>query len=763
MNRESTEDELIKLGAFVARRLNEEAAQVMDEIRGRGEPAATAQAWIQMARLYRASGATAEVEEALRNAATTIEDHLCDFPTVEYLEVQMQVARAWMWIERADRARPAYAAVVKGLGSKDCLPGSVERHLAAVAEYRLAALRLEDDPGEALRRWRHVVDLHDEEVSPYAALRIAQEFGDEKLLGERVEKLFHYARGTSDPRLYAESTIGLARHLRDRNQFAESLRYLKSLLEIGYDDDLVAEVKADLSRMERHKEMAKERPNLRRLWAGQRRAQGGMPSTQGDSRRVIIVGAGTGGFYLREALDPRRYVVCGFVDDNVVEVKGKADDPILGQFTDLPRLLRDIQPDEVLLAIPTLSGARRRKVVHYCREASTPLLNLPGMHELGIGWGRDENRRSLMRQLRPVKVAETLGEEGGALDLVASDWLQYQTVLVIGAGAIGAELCRRLADANVGSLVVVDQRESALKKIENDLRDVRKFWAVDTRLGNAGEPGYLSTVFESCTPYLVLNATGAGSSRAFEPERFLRDKLGWRNLLKNEASVSWEAARAAGENSVARVVHISSRRGGATDDALGSMKKSCEELFLYHAKRYSETRYSVVRIGSVLDSLNGRFSMLEEQIERGAVVKAPPKDARAKFVPIWRWAEMILHASRLARGGEVFEPDGGVEISPLEVVKEAVALADFFLDDVTIEEADERWDEALSSDEREGEEGWEELGIWKLVRPDVDDRRLWDSLCECAHQIDRQVAGGSGDATGLVRSSLDCLRDLPVG
>jgi FlaA1/EpsC-like NDP-sugar epimerase/tetratricopeptide (TPR) repeat protein len=765
MNRESPEYALSMLRELVARHEQGEALRVMDEIRGRGDPIATSRGWIQIALLHHQAGADPRAEEALLNAGSTTEDHLSDEvgeARRDCLEVQLQLARAWQRIGQDDRARQAYASLIREIG-RDYPAGSTEQHIAAIAEYRLADLRVEDAPQEAYERWRRVVEMHDEEVSPYAALRMAMQLGNVHLVGERVERLFHYAMGTSDPQLYAESALGLARHLKDRNQFAESRRYLDTVLETGCADELTERAAEELATMERYETMVRARRPLRRPWQLQTRAQRGALTPLGGSRRVIIVGAGTGGCYLRESLDSKRYTVCGFVDDNAAEVPGDANDPILGRIEDLGSLLGDIQPDEVLLAIPTLSGARRHKVTLACRGAGIPLLNLPGMHELGIGWTRNENRSSLMSQLRPVKVAETLGEERRALDMVATGWLQYKIVLVIGAGAIGAELCRRLADAEVRRLVVVDQRESALKKIETELRDMHEFWAIDVRLGNAGEPGFLAGIFESCSPHVVFNATGDGSPQAFERRRLYLDPFGWKSLFVNEASVALETARAAGETGVRRVVHISSRRAGAADDPLGAMKALCEELFLNQATEYHDTRQSVVRIGALLDSRNGRFATLENQIRTGAVVTAPAADARAKFVPTWRWAEQILHAGRLARGGEVFEPDGGVEFSPRKLAEDAIELADLFPDDVAIEETPLRWDEPVSTAPRQREEGWSELGMWRLERPSAGTEQMQAAILVCALQIDEHVAAGSGEAAALVRAAVRRLREVPVG
>src|SRR4051794_40206360 len=306
MNRDLTKDALSRLRDHVARCEQEEALRTMDEIRSVGHPHATSQGWIQVALLYQQIGATEGAERALLDAASATEDHRPEEfgkPSFKYLDVQLQLARAWQQIGRYDRARRAYALLVRDI-DPDGLASTAERHIAAIAEYRLAGLRVEEAPQEAYERWRRVVEMHDEEVSPYAALRMALQLGSVHLVGERVEKLFRYAMGTRDPRLFSESALGLARHLKACNQFAESRRYLRKVLAAGCADDLTQQAEDELAQMDRYEAMVRTRKPLRRPWQLQMRAQRGAFARLDDSvRRVIIVGAGSGGSYLRDSLD----------------------------------------------------------------------------------------------------------------------------------------------------------------------------------------------------------------------------------------------------------------------------------------------------------------------------------------------------------------------------------------------------------------------------------------------------------------------------
>jgi FlaA1/EpsC-like NDP-sugar epimerase/tetratricopeptide (TPR) repeat protein len=765
-----------RLRAAVARGDHVEALSRFDEIREQHDLNVIVRSRIQIALLYHGTGSESSSLKFLLEAKGEVED--ChsrlregesDDETVgrspalevhfhDYLELQLQMARAWQRVGGLLEAQEAYSDLLKEV-DPGCPDSGIERHIAAIAEYRLADLRVQEAPLEAYERWRRVVELRDEEVSPYAALRMALQIGSSHLVSERVERLFHYAMGTSDPHLYAEAALGLARHLKERHEFGEARGYLDAVLEVDLENQVYEEARVELKKLKRYEDMVKARNPLRRPQQLQAKAQRGIGSSLDSTRRTIIVGAGSGGSYLLESLDSRRYTVCGFVDDFATDIAGHPEYPILGRIEDLAGVLQDVRPDEVLLAVPTLSGAKRRRVAIDCRKMQVPLLNLPGVHELGIGWTKKKSRCSLMNQLRPVKVAETLGEEQWTLDTLATSWLQFKTALVIGAGAIGAELCRRLADAEVVRLIVVDKRESALKKIESELRDLREFWAVEVRLGDATESGFLEDIFESAKPYIVFNASGEASAMAFDENRLARDPRGWKSLFDNEVGVAWRAARAAGEQAVPRMVHVSTRRAGLPDDPLGATKSLCEELVLRHATDYPNTVHTVVRIGSLFDSRNGHFATLENQIRAGAVVTIPPAGTQARFLPAVRWAELVLHVGRIASDGELLESGGGVKFSPRQVAEEAIELAGLYQGDVVIEEATrDLWREPRSESSRKprGEPG---LGLWALAQPPVTSDRLREAIDRCARAIDAHVTGGSGEAAAQVTATLRLLQE----
>src|SRR3954471_1670074 len=200
-------------------------------------------------------------------------------------------------------------------------------------------------------------------------------------------------------------------------------------------------------------------------------------------REALIVGAGDAAqLVIREMNKTRGYTPIGLVDDDArkknVRVHGVK---VVGTLADLPHLLRDNRPDEVIIAIPSASGAVRQNVVEAACEARLPVKTLPGLYELLTG--------DLAAQLRPVQVEDVLGREQIEVDVRAvAAYLEGQTVLVTGAGgSIGSELCRQITrHGSPERIVLLDHSEPLLFDIERELVEQREFLATLPVLADVG-------------------------------------------------------------------------------------------------------------------------------------------------------------------------------------------------------------------------------------------------------------------------------------
>ena len=189
---------------------------------------------------------------------------------------------------------------------------------------------------------------------------------------------------------------------------------------------------------------------------------------------MLIVGAGDGGqLVLREILrNPELgYRPVGFADDDPRKrgLRLEGGVRVLGRTDELPRILDEAEPDEVMIAIPSAPGTLRARVVTACRERGIPVRTLPTVFEL-LQTGGD-----VMRQVRELQVEDVLGREPVRMELErVGAYLTGEVVMVTGAGgSIGSELCRQIARVGPRRLVLVDHAEDNLFEILRELEEER--------------------------------------------------------------------------------------------------------------------------------------------------------------------------------------------------------------------------------------------------------------------------------------------------
>jgi FlaA1/EpsC-like NDP-sugar epimerase len=386
-------------------------------------------------------------------------------------------------------------------------------------------------------------------------------------------------------------------------------------------------------------------------------------------KEVLVVGAGDAGRLIVQEMQRSRmlnYTPIGFVDDDPrkrnTRIMGVR---VLGTIEELPRVLREHRPDEVLIAMPSVSGDVRRRIVETAQRLRIAVKTLPGLYELITG------EVGLAGQIRPVTVEDVLGREQVEVDFQeVAGYLKGHTVLVTGAGgSIGSELCRQIARVRPSRLILVDHAEGPLFEIERELVSERGFTAALPKLVDVKDRKALRReVFERYKPTVVFHAAAYKHVAMLEThplESVRNNVVGTRVLVELAA-----------EFGVERFVFISTDKAVNPKTVMGQSKALCEWIVeSFGHRRDVATRFVAVRFGNVLNSSGSVIPIFRKQIERGGPVTVTHPEMTRYFMTIPEAVSLVVQAGAIGGRGQVFVLDMGEPVRIIDLAQNMIRLS----------------------------------------------------------------------------------------
>jgi FlaA1/EpsC-like NDP-sugar epimerase len=459
-----------------------------------------------------------------------------------------------------------------------------------------------------------------------------------------------------------------------------------------------------------------------------------------DARSVLIVGAGDGGRLLLREIQRNPalgYRPIGFVDDDPRKQGARVDRglEVLGTTEELPRVLEDVEPDEVLIAVPSAPGTMRARVVRACRDRGVPVRTMPTVFELLQNGGR------LMRQVRDVRVEDVLGREPVRMEIeLVGSYLSGRRVLVTGAGgSIGAELCRQIARVRPSSLIVLDHAEDNLFEIHRELVEDRHVLDVEAVLADCKEEERMRDVFAAHRPEIVFHAAAYKHVGLME--------LNPVEAVRNNALATRVMARVAGEAQTETFVLVSTDKAVEPATVMGASKALAEWAVEAADALHPGTAYAAVRFGNVLGSSGSVVPIFRRQIANGGPVTVTDAGMTRFFMTIPEAVQLVIRAGSLARGGEVYVLEMGDPVRILDLAEDMIRFSGLEPGrDIAIEVIGRRPGEKLHEDLFNAYERAEPTPAQKIVlatRPPADPGWVEETF----DRIELLVA--EGDAHGL--------------
>ncbi|HLJ02110.1 MAG TPA: nucleoside-diphosphate sugar epimerase/dehydratase, partial [Solirubrobacteraceae bacterium] len=395
--------------------------------------------------------------------------------------------------------------------------------------------------------------------------------------------------------------------------------------------------------------------------------------TAKGARNVLIVGGGQGGRLVARELvrNPQlRLRPVGFVDDDPRKrgIKDEHGLKVLGNTTDddLARVIDEVEPDEVIIAIPSAPGTLRARVVAACRARGIPVRTTPTVFEL---LADSAGQLRLTRQLRELRVEDILGREPVHMQLErVGAYLSGEVVMVTGAGgSIGSELCRQIARVTPRKLVLVDHAEDNLFAIVRELEEDRHVRTAVPVLADCKEEERMREVFAEHRPTVVFHAAAYKHVTMME--------LNPIEAVRNNSLATRLVARIAGESGVRTFVLVSTDKAVKPATVMGASKALAEWAVEAAALRYPSTRYSTVRFGNVLGSSGSVVPIFRRQIAGGGPVTVTDSRMRRYFMTIPEAVQLVIRSGSLtARSGEVFVLEMGEPVRIYDLAETMIRL-----------------------------------------------------------------------------------------
>ena len=386
-------------------------------------------------------------------------------------------------------------------------------------------------------------------------------------------------------------------------------------------------------------------------------------------RGMLIIGAGDCGEKIcrqfRENPSIQSHVV-GFLDDDISKIGRKIHGvPVLNTIDELEHTVKTTEVDDVIIAIPSASSERMRRIVDLCKKADVDFKTIPDMGELIDG-------KISISSIRNVEYRDLLGREPVKLDKKEiGSYLSQKRILVTGAGgSIGTGLCRQICRFSPEKIILLERAESPLYEIDLELKKIFLNVQVVPVLGDIQDKKELKKIFDQFCPEIVFHAA------AYKHVPML-ERHPWKAVENNIVGTK-NIVEAAHHSECERFVFVSTDKAVNPANVMGASKRISE--LLVQKKNNSEaskTRFITVRFGNVIGSVGSVIPLFMKQIKEGGPVTVTHPEIIRYFMLIPEACQLILQAGAMGRGGEIFILEMGKPVKIDNMARDLIRFSGF--------------------------------------------------------------------------------------
>lgn len=451
---------------------------------------------------------------------------------------------------------------------------------------------------------------------------------------------------------------------------------------------------------------------------------------------VILFGAGNMGhntYNLLQLGSRNRYKVVAILDDNPTRIGRYIQGIRIHSLDELNmRLLERVGgAQELVIAIDNSSPERLKNITAKAELLPIKIKIIPNSAALLEG-------NIATRQIRTLKISDLLGRKPIQLDNpIIKEALADKVVLVTGgAGSIGSELVRQIGLVSY-KLIVLDQAESALYDIQQELRYYPRFTDFTFIVGDVRDKDFMESVFQQYRPQLIFHAAAYKHVPLMEANPY---EAVWTNIFG-----SYNMALMADKYQVEKFVMVSTDKAVNPTNVMGATKRVAE-IGVSAVNHRSKTAFIVTRFGNVLGSNGSVIPLFEKQIDKGGPITITHPDITRFFMTIPEACQLVQEAGIMGNGGEIYVFDMGESVKIMDLAKQMIRLKGLsYPDDIDIKivglrPGEKIYEELLANDENTEKTYHEKIMIAKVNTLDMDEKRKKiDELCQLVQQANPEA------------------------
>ena len=386
-----------------------------------------------------------------------------------------------------------------------------------------------------------------------------------------------------------------------------------------------------------------------------------------DASPIIIFGSDGSANDLLQALqnDPSKNIVALFDDSRTFKNLQINNIPIISGFDKIQKLKSLHSNLEVLLAIPNIKIERRRKIISDLEKIKVAVRTMPSLNEL-------LSDKKKVTDIQELSINDIL--PGARISNAKVKNAKSKTFFISGAGgSIGAEITRQVLSSNPLKIILFELSEYNLFNIERECLAIKDSKNLDTEiipiLGDIRDRGNLEHVFQKFSIDQIYHAA------AYKHVPIVENENNISKAAENNILGTYNIANSAVKHGVHSFVMISTDKAVRPTNIMGATKRFAEIVIQSINSEASNTKFSMVRFGNVINSSGSVIPLFIDQISRGGPITVTHKDVMRYFMTIPEASNLVLQAGEMSSGGEVFILDMGEQVKIFDLARKLIHLS----------------------------------------------------------------------------------------